>query len=110
MKVIDFRTRKVIAEDTSSEPEPARPPKAARVAKAATAVAATAPPPGRRVPVLTFARGKFTLALDSDNHVLLVYNTATKVEIARRSAGLDSREEWVRWAEKVVKDWQAENS
>ena len=62
----------------------------------------------RSVPVLTFAKGKFTLSLESLGRTkfLCVYNTATKVEIARRPAGDTKRDEWVRWAEAVVQAWQ----
>ena len=65
----------------------------------------------RSVPVLTFARGKFTLAVETAGQMqhLVVYNTTSKVEIARIRPPTQRRDDWIRWAEDIVRLWQKEH-
>ena len=83
MKVIDFTTRKVIA----NEPRRSAP---------------------SSVPVITLNKGKFTLAVEQgeDEKFLVIYNTASKVEIARRPVRSKDRNKWISWAVEVVDNWQ----
>ena len=58
--------------------------------------------------MVTISKGKFTLAVVSEDgeRYLSLYNTASKVEIARRRVGRTRRPQWVRWAELVAQAWQ----
>ena len=89
MKVIDFKTRKVIHEDNNT-PAPARKKNAAPVVNA--------------VPIQTYAKGKFTLALLSSDGLreLIIYNTSSKVEIARHKVMSENVSDWLNWASRAL--------
>ena len=88
MKVIDFKTRKVIHEDNNT---PAPPKK-----KTSAAVNA--------VPIQTYAKGKFTLALLTSDGLreLIIYNTSSKAEIARHKVMSENVSDWLNWANKAL--------
>lgn len=84
MKVIDFTTRKVIAQEPRQSG------------------------PTSSVPVITLNKGKFTLAVENcdGDRFLVIYNTASKAEIARRPVHHNDRNKWISWAVDVVDSWQ----
>ena len=90
MKVIDFKTRKVIHEDNNTPPPPKN--------RTTTSNAVNA------VPIQTYSKGKFTLALLTSNGLreLIIYNTSSKAEIARHKVMSDNVSDWLNWANKAL--------
>lgn len=88
MKVIDFKTRKVIHEDNNT-PAP--------VKKTASTVV-------NAVPIQTYAKGKFTLALLTSDGLreLIIYNTSSKAEIARHKVMSENVSDWLNWANRAL--------
>jgi len=95
MKVIDFKTRKVIHEDKST-------PLADNNVKKGII---------NTVPIQTYAKGKFTLAIESSGNkrYLVVYNTSSKAEVARQKVITDNVSEWMSWANMAVRQFTENN-